>query len=414
MNKKIFLSTFGNFVFATATTFAAANPFGDVPAGHWAYESVAKLAAEGIVEGYGDGNFFGERNITRYEMAQIIAKALAKNPGNSELEKLAAEFRPELENLGVKVAELEKNSDTVKWTGELSYEYLNTRIQDGIDDGTDKNKWTLDLYPEMKINEHWSAKSQIEIYLNHKYNSAFSDEYDGAVEAKQIYAEGNYKNFTVQFGKTPLFSETDFGALIDSEAPGGEIIFGDKYKLKIFAGTYVSLPYFFTEFYNDRNEKFNFGIGYHRLKNHGYRNIVTDTNGFYDDDRANIFTAGLKYKFGKYFALALTYAQNPSGKNYAATQRRSYSAEISYRDIDLKKPGSYKIFAAYRKFGHMAIIEPTYRIELIGVKGFHVGGEYVLAKNTSLQLEYFTGERVSPRYQGKHTTKIYGNLTWNF
>ena len=39
---------------ASATALAAANPFSDVPAGHWAYNSIAKLAAEGVVEGYGD------------------------------------------------------------------------------------------------------------------------------------------------------------------------------------------------------------------------------------------------------------------------------------------------------------------------------------------------------------------------
>lgn len=59
-----------------STTFAAANPFSDVPAGHWAYNAVTMLAAEGINEGYGDGTFLGNRNITRYETAMMISKAL--------------------------------------------------------------------------------------------------------------------------------------------------------------------------------------------------------------------------------------------------------------------------------------------------------------------------------------------------
>ena len=58
----------------------AANPFADVPAGHWAYESINKLAAAGVVEGYGDGSFRGDRLMTRYEMAQIVAKAMAQGP----------------------------------------------------------------------------------------------------------------------------------------------------------------------------------------------------------------------------------------------------------------------------------------------------------------------------------------------
>ena len=85
---------------ASANVSAAANPFSDVPAGHWAYNSVSKLAAEGIIEGYGDGTYRGDRNITRYEMAQMIAKAMAKNPtgaNKAELDRLAAEFRDELD-----------------------------------------------------------------------------------------------------------------------------------------------------------------------------------------------------------------------------------------------------------------------------------------------------------------------------
>ena len=61
----------------SATAFAA-NPFSDLPAGHWAYGAVAKLAAAGVVDGYPDGTFKGDKTMTRYEMAQIVAKALPK------------------------------------------------------------------------------------------------------------------------------------------------------------------------------------------------------------------------------------------------------------------------------------------------------------------------------------------------
>ena len=61
----------------SATTFAA-NPFTDVPSGHWAYDAVTRLAEDGIIEGYGDDTFRGQRNITRYEMAQMVAKAMAR------------------------------------------------------------------------------------------------------------------------------------------------------------------------------------------------------------------------------------------------------------------------------------------------------------------------------------------------
>ena len=143
----------------SSSALAAANPFSDVPAGHWAYNSVAKLAAEGVIEGYGDGTYRGDRNITRYEMAQMIAKAMAKNPSGAskaELDRLAAEFRDELDALGVRVAELEKYADKVVWTGELRYRYWNEREKIKGDGKlkTSNNQLQLRLFPTATVNDH--------------------------------------------------------------------------------------------------------------------------------------------------------------------------------------------------------------------------------------------------------------------
>lgn len=103
----------------TASAYAA-NPFSDVPAGHWAYDSVNKLVAAGVVEGYPDGTYGGDKLMTRYEMAQIVAKAIAKG---ANVDKLSAEFAEELDTLGVRVAALEEKTDNVKITGQIRYEY---------------------------------------------------------------------------------------------------------------------------------------------------------------------------------------------------------------------------------------------------------------------------------------------------
>lgn len=69
--------------------------FPDVPANHWAYEAVSRLAGNGIIQGYEDGKYHGERTMTRYEMAEIIYNALSK--GAKAEAKLVEEFRPELQ-----------------------------------------------------------------------------------------------------------------------------------------------------------------------------------------------------------------------------------------------------------------------------------------------------------------------------
>ena len=115
---------------AASTTFAAANPFADVPADHWAYDAVSELQAKGVVNGYAvDNTFRGNQNMTRYEMAQIVAKAMAKvESGDAAtkamVDKLAAEFRDELANLGVRMDDLESRMDNVKHSGFIRYRYV--------------------------------------------------------------------------------------------------------------------------------------------------------------------------------------------------------------------------------------------------------------------------------------------------
>ena len=145
----------------TASAYAA-NPFSDVPAGHWAYDSISKLAAAGVIEGYGDDTFRGDRLMTRYEMAQIVAKAMAKG---ANVDKLAAEFADELDALGVRVAALEKKSDNVKITGQFRYHYSSHK--DKINWGG-RRKRSYQHYMRSriwfngKVNDNWTYVGMLE------------------------------------------------------------------------------------------------------------------------------------------------------------------------------------------------------------------------------------------------------------
>ena len=149
---------------AASTTFAAANPFSDVPADHWAYDAVSQLAADGVIEGYGDTTFRGNQNITRYEMAQMIAKAMAKTDVSAAdkalIDKLAAEFSDELNNLGVRVSNLERNADMVKWNGMARYTYTSS-CHDGQKRSND-DELKLRLEPSAEVNSNWHVKARID------------------------------------------------------------------------------------------------------------------------------------------------------------------------------------------------------------------------------------------------------------
>ncbi|MDR3561832.1 MAG: S-layer homology domain-containing protein [Negativicutes bacterium] len=148
---------------ATALTVAFAvpafaNPFNDVPAKHWAYDAVNKLAQAGIVDGYGDGTFRGDKTLTRYEMAQIVAKAMNKSVNSEQkalIDKLSHEYAEELNGMGVKVAGMQSQIDNmVKFSGDARARYYEAKTSAGVEG--DRAEYRLRLGATAKINDDMS------------------------------------------------------------------------------------------------------------------------------------------------------------------------------------------------------------------------------------------------------------------
>ena len=140
----------------------AANPFSDVSTDHWAYQAVADLSAQGVVEGYPNGTFGGEKHITRFEVAQIVARLLAQESQlnasqKATVEKLAAEYADELSNLGVRVNNLENKVGNITWTGDSRVKYEREVKLDPNDDshyeitGRIRLNVTAQTSPEMAV-----------------------------------------------------------------------------------------------------------------------------------------------------------------------------------------------------------------------------------------------------------------------
>ena len=172
----------------TASAYAA-NPFSDVPAGHWAYDSVNKLAAAGVVDGYPDGTYGRDKLMTRYEMAQIVAKDMAKG---ATVDKLAAEFADELDSLGVRVANLEKKADNVKITGEVRYHYA-----DSSDDFNGyETKLRSRLWVNGQVNDDWTYTGMVENNEDLK-----NDAGEEKVTFQRAYVNGKLGGAKVQAGR---------------------------------------------------------------------------------------------------------------------------------------------------------------------------------------------------------------------
>lgn len=168
-------SHFAPMLAATAvlgvTTAFAANPFSDVTPDSWAYQSVSQLARAGIINGYPDGTFKGQKDITRFEMAQMIAKAMAnQDRANVEqqamINRLADEFSNELNNLGVRVNRLEDRVGNVKVTGDVRLRYLGTKAtESGF----------------IRTQGEYSQKSQFDMRARVQFNAKINDKTDAVV-----------------------------------------------------------------------------------------------------------------------------------------------------------------------------------------------------------------------------------------
>ena len=448
MSKKTLVSaiTAALVVGAASTTFAAANPFSDVPADSWAYDAVSTLAADGVIDGYPDGTYQGQNTMTRYEMAQIVARAMAKTDlekaDKALVDKLAAEFAEELDNLGVRVADLEKKSDNVKWGGELRYRYYDAS-HDGIKDADSTyNRVMFRLAPKAYIgNSGWTANARINYSLDMGSDSnAIIDPSDNDASVDLAYVEGPLFGATVQAGKLPVFTAT--GLVFDDKIAGVQATFGsDVFKTTLAGGRFTNNPedaYYIdsknlvsnndvtTDFYGIQfdytpNEKLALNAGYNAItgldkdaRTVDEHDLSTSAGYDYatygDDTDAQIWYVGGKYAFNNNIALNGEYAQNTSADKYDD----AWIATLNYKGADVADAGSWGMYAGYADLGKNSVPAPTYDEITGGQKGFIAGVSYVPAENILASIKYFTGEDSYINGDNNDADKFFANVDFFF
>ena len=417
---------------AAGTTFAAANPFSDVPRDHWAYDAVTQLANDGVVEGYGDGTFRGDRNITRYEMAQMVAKAMAKGDLSASdralVDRLAAEFADELNNLGVRVSNLERNADMVKWNGKVEYTYTSERFESTRDEtGKGRTRINTDnllfrLEPSAEVNSHWHVNARLDAETNMSKDAAWDTGKDASsssdkVELKYAWAQGDYGNFQVKLGRMELLSAEAYakpGALVfDHHFSGAEVSFGKDLRVKLQAGR-LSKKDELTDPPNYQgaelmyNGRLTGGIGYYHLNSDNYRDF---TGG---KDNMSIWSVNAGYSFDKNNFLSAAYARNNSlamdGK-----YKKSYQISYDYKGAKPEDKGSWGAYVSYRYLAGAALGATTDgAMEL--TKGVEIGTDYTLFPNVVLSAKYFRGKDLNPRVtDGKDkVSKLFGRVEFFF
>ena len=315
----------------------AANPFSDVSTDDWAYQAVADLSDQGVVEGYPDGTFKGERNMTRYELAQIIARLMAKEDQlNAEqqatLDKLAGEYADELANLGVRVSNLEKKVGNLYWSGDARMRYISS--------SSDKQKDTWDgrmrINVKGQVNEATYVQGQVMSQMKFKDADASKPKTDGTTFMSQLYVNHNFgKDVAVRLGRQPIAFGNQGGWMYNAlEGYDGAQVAYNNGKLALTTG------------FGQLNDGYIKDTDVYFAKG-AYDFDVAKLNADYIDvkqgnDRAEIYGVGLNVPVQQFNVFG-EYWQNTTAKDYDT----AWNAGLSYGKADWKKAGTWDLSVAY-------------------------------------------------------------------
>ena len=376
--KKQFAAIFAATAVLGVTTAFAANPFSDVTPDSWAYQAVSQLANAGIVNGYPDGTFKGQNNITRYEMAQMVAKAMAnQDRANAEqqamINRLADEFSNELNNLGVRVARLEDRVGNVKVTGDARLRYRDA--------------------------EH--AKSKFDARARLQFNAKVNDRTDAVVRvASDNFELGNSeKGSNVGVSVDRAYVNHKFGERVSLKAGRfGQVAGGGL----AFDGTFDGAQL------NAGNDKINAQVAY------GYA-VTGKAEGYTKDQNVTNVLVNLNGKVGKHTMVGGFYdrvnqssgVKNIYGFNADANfdkvwvggewlkasnldKSQAWTAGVGFGNYNIKKQGTWGVKGQYFDAkANAPIIDTTYNhIYTTNAKGWMATVDYALQNNVGLSAYY--------------------------
>ena len=378
--KKQFAAIFAATAVLGVTTAFAANPFSDVTPDSWAYQAVSQLANAGIVNGYPDGTFKGQNNITRYEMAQMVAKAMAnQDRANAEqqamINRLADEFSNELNNLGVRVARLEDRVGNVKVTGDARLRYRDAehekskfdaraRVQFNakVNDRTDAVvRLTSGNFELGNSQNGGNADAQIDrAYVNHKFGERVSLKAGrfGQVVGGGLAFDGTFDGAQFNAGNDKVNFQAAYGYAVSGEAAGLT-------KEQNVTNTILNL---------------NGKVGKHTMVGGFYDRVNQDsTNGY-----KNIYGFNADANFDK------VWVGGEWLKDSHVDESQAWTAGLGFGDYNIAKKGSWDVKGQYfNAKANAPIVDTTYNhLYTTNAKGWMASVNYALQNNVGLSANY--------------------------
>jgi hypothetical protein len=379
-------------VFGLTGIGSAAAPI-DIPANHWAYDAVNKLVADGIIDGY--SNLKGDKNLTRYEFAVVVAKAIEKaDKATAEektlIDKLAAEYKAELGELGVHLRALDDKTSAIQIDGVARVRF------DQQSDGHyyDDKHFNIDLNITYQIDKEWAIKTESEWArpfdqsgtgntagrnaLTRDPSNWSGPGANGAMNSQmeQLYVTGPIVRATVKIGRhnyNPVY-----GLVFDTRIAGWEATFGKTIKTTLSTGKT-------DEDYDFNGVDLAWTVGKNTNVKAGCQ--ITDTGSV----KTKYTSVGFDTKVVGDFLVTAAVAKSDQNTN-----NKAYFAQVQYKAANSAVVGSGDIFVSYRKVPKNTVYYTTKdledRILDIDFKGARVGLDYVPAKNIKFTAWYMTGK----------------------
>ena len=394
--KKQFAAVFAATALLGVTSAFAANPFSDVTPDSWAYQAVSQLAAAGIVNGYPDGTFKGQNDITRYEMAQMVAKAMAnQDRANAEqqamINRLADEFSNELNNLGVRVSRLEDRVGNVKVTGDMRIRHQGSEDSGVYSDGKSLTDGRARVQFNAKVNDKTEAVVRV------KGNYEFGDSTKGAdAKINRAYVDHKFGNHVS--AKGGRFQQTiGSGLMYDDTFDGAQLNVGnDKVQVQ---GAY---GYMVDGAAAGNSKSDNPSVAYVGLK--GKVGQESTVGGFYSKlSSGNLNHNGATvtsdsqnvYGFNADFRKDKVWVGGEWLKASNVNDSQAWTAGVGYGNYDIAKKGTWDVKGQYfNQKANAPIVSSTWdqAYDLTntsnGYKGYMASVDYAVQDNVGLSAGY--------------------------
>ncbi|QJW45235.1 hypothetical protein HA075_05105 [bacterium BFN5] len=423
MKKSICLLNLVTMLVISSTSVLAApqqSSFSDVPAKHWAYDAITKLAQDGIINGYADGTFRGDRTMTRYEIAEIVANAMTKEEkANAEdkalINKLAAEFNSELTKLDAKVNKVDQRvtkledkisfsgSDTVRW---VKWDNATAPGFTHFKNGVTQNNFML--MAAAKVNENISANFKWYVLRQESFgNPAQTTTSPNSNEPNNlVQGELSIRNFLGQAETTltggrmvQSFGSSGFIAALQG-IDGVKLGFGKQVKVEIGAADFSNPVSNYQKSYSDVPSapaaNADYGALYFKdaawIKASYNTSKATAVQGFALKNTsgpsvANLYGVGLSTMAMPKLLFRADYVKNTEFD----VDNTNVQYRLSYRGAAMNQPGSWGAHLDYGKaFARASLGWGDYNATALfpkaGVESWNVTLEDTLTKNVMLKM----------------------------